>query len=756
MNEKQEQNQILKAAQQYVSNGFSVIPIVAGQKTPSIAWKKYQQQIAANDVIERWWYDGSKAGIAIVTGSISKLVVVDVDPKNGGEDSMKKLHLPPTHIVKTGGGGWHYYYAWPWNKPVPNIKGFLDGVDIEGEAAYVVVPPSKHPSGEIYTSITSLDDIIEAPEWLQKLEADEEKLWKKETNEIKEGERNQTAASVCGKILSALPENLWQTAGWGGLKEWNAELKQPLSEKELRAVFESIAKKAQSNDKLERESNQSVAKKILDLVLAQRPQFFHNDLEKAFAHIQVADHKEIHAINSLRFRNWAIRQYWRDENKPPKSEHVKQALDLIRSLAIFDGEKINLSNRVAGKDGSIFYDLTDDKWQVIKINSTGWKIVENPPIMFRRYTHQQSQIMPVIDGDISVVLQFVNLKDKHQQLLFLVYLVSCFVPDIPHPIPVLYGSQGAAKSTFLRVLRRIIDPSSLELLSFPTKKAQLVQQLSHHWAPYYDNVTTIPEWLSDSLCRAVTGEGFSKRELYTDDEDVIYSFKCCIGINGINIAAQKADLLDRSILFGLERIDSKQRKDETKFWNDFKELQPIIIGGVFNTLAKAIEIRPSIILEELPRMADFALWGCAIAKALGYEQEEFLTAYQANLDEQNEEAIREHPVATAVRSFMEKREYAEWQGSSTELLNVLEVIAEEQSINIKQKLWPKAPQALSRRLNEVKTNLNNIGIVINTSHGAKRLITISGDGINDNSDINEQATLDFIKENLDPTAHFID
>ena len=206
-----------------------------------------------------------------------------------------------------------------------------------------------------------------------------------------------------------------------------------------------------------------------------------------------------------------------------------------------------------------------------------------------------------------------------------------------------------------RTLRRLIDPSILETLTFPHDVNELVQKLSHHWAPLFDSATTLPLWLSDALCRAVTGEGFSKRALYTDDEDQIYHFQRCLGLNGINIVATRADLLDRSILIGLERIAPAGRR------------------------TKALQIKPAVQLEHLPRMADFACWGCAIARALGYNEVDFLNAYEGNRRTQNAEVLEGYPVAAAIMGLMVRR--PEWQGEPAELLQALDEVAERERIN---------------------------------------------------------------------------
>lgn len=172
-------------------------------------------------------------------------------------------------------------------------------------------------------------------------------------------------------------------------------------------------------------------------------------------------------------------------------------------------------------------------------------------------------------------------------------------------------------------------------------------------------------------------------------------------------------------------------------------------------------------------MADFCLWGCAIAEALGHNREVFLDAYKANIAKQNEEALHEHPIATAILALMKSQD--EWSGTPTELLGVLNGLAEKERINIHQKTWPKAPHVLTRRLNEVKTNLEAIGFsIVIGSIGTHRTVTIvhsknsvssvkaSGhDGADATDSISEanqqaQASLNFIREHLDPNAKFAD
>lgn len=459
----------------------------------------------------------------------------------------------------------------------------------------------------------------------------------------------------------------------------------------------------------EKEKKKSQADKLVEIA-EMDCRLFHDQFGDPYAQILVDGHLETWKVKSKHYKRWLCERMWEAEEKAPHSNALSSALNIIESKACFKGDTIQLENRVAEREEVIYCDLTNKKWQAVEITKTGWKVVDEPPILFRRYSHQQPQIHPAEQGDIKKLLKFINLQKKEQELLLLVYLVSCFIPDIPHPIPILYGPQGAAKTTTARMLRALIDPSSVGVLSMPSSINDLVQQLSHNYFAFFDNVTYLPDWSSDAFCRAVTGEGFFKRELYSDDEDIIYHFRRCIGLNGINLAAKKPDLLDRAILFKLDRITHEKRRGERDVWKEFEAVRPVILGGIFSALSKAMAIRADIELERLPRMADFTLWGCAIAEALGYSKDEFLNAYMDNIGEQHDEAILESPVASMVMVLMEASD--EWEGSPSDLLEVLTTKAEEEKLTTKGRSWPKAPAILSRRLNEAKTNLAEKGVMV--------------------------------------------
>ncbi len=710
----------------YLETGFSVIP-VGRDKKPIVEWKEYQTRLATEEEVRQWWTKSPTASIGIVTGKVSGISVVDVDAKSDGLETLKTLNLPMTWIVKTGGGGWHYYYQ--YHPDAPQGTALYQGVDCRNDGGYVVAPPSVHASGQKYEWSFVDGDRAEFPIHLF-TKNQIKKDWEKILQGTNEGGRNENATKVFGKLLRAFALNE-SASVWEIGVMWNQKNKPPLPEQELRAVFNSIQqaekrsrieKQNEKDEMKQRESQSSQLLKIIEqtdgLVL------FQNEYHDPHVRLPIGNHLEIWPCRSKSFRRWANKIFWDSTSKAISSEALNTALSVLEGKACFDGEEYTLFNRVASQSDAIWYDMANPDWQVIKITVAGWEVVSAPPIIFRRYAHQQAQVAPAIGGDVKRLLSFVNIADVDNQLLLLVFLVACYIPDFPHPLLSVHGAQGSAKSMLSRILRKLIDPSSIEAATFPRDANELTQLFSHHWSLFFDNVSALSTDTSDTLCKAITGDGFSKRELYSDDDDVIYSFRRCIGINGINLAITKPDLLERSILLELERIEPDKRCSEQELWKNFEIERPIILGGVFNAVSKAMAIRDSIQLPQLPRMADFALWGRAIAEALGYGQEAFTRAYIKNISGQNEQVLSESLVASAVRSLLES--IHQWEGTPSELLTLLTDIAKLNGVSVeKEKEWPKAANSLSRRLNELKTNLATDGIkLLHDNRNKKRIIIL--------------------------------
>jgi hypothetical protein len=456
---------------------------------------------------------------------------------------------------------------------------------------------------------------------------------------------------------------------------------------------------------------ESQASALVKLVLTESLSLFHDERREPYIRIRRGEAMVTLRLRSKDAKTWLSSLLWKDRAKAPSSEALSSALNVLEAEAN-EGEEHKLYNRVApGEDGSIWLDLCDEEWRAIHITTAGWEVVNHPPILFRRYSHQQPIPIPVHGGSLAPILDYANITHLGDQLLYVVATITCLIPGIPHVVMILFGPQGSGKTWALRTIRIIIDPSQLDLLSLPTRYSELVQNLDHNWCAFYDNVGSLPPWQSNVFCRAVTGGGVSKRQLYTDDDDVIYQYHRCVGLTDINIAAERGDLLQRSLLLGLDAIPKELRKTESELKAKLAQDQPKILGGILDVLVKALNLYPKIKLQSLYRMADFTLWGRAITEALGLDPQRFDEAYEANIEAQNLEAVRASPISDALVRLMESNPLG-WSGTMSQLYSELEAQAKELKISTRQKAWPKKPHVLSRILNELAPSLPAVSLKV--------------------------------------------
>ena len=428
------------------------------------------------------------------------------------------------------------------------------------------------------------------------------------------------------------------------------------------------------------------------------------------ARIPVDGHHVLHKVEGRPFKSWLTAAAYRALNRVPGSEALQSAINVLVAK-VHDAPRVELWNRCAYTgDGCFWLDMADPAWRAIRIDSEGWRVVDDPPPLFRRYTHQRPLPEPLRGGDFKELLSFVNLSSDQEAMLFLVSTIAAVLPHVPQPILILTGPQGSAKTTIARLRRDLIDPSYAPTTPLRRNLGEITQVLDHHYMPIFDNLSRVSEDQSDLLCTAATGGATSKRMLYSDDDDVFASFLRPIVLTGINLPASAPDLLDRALLIEPRRIQPAARREDAELKAAFEAVRPCLVGAMLDALSKAIGLHPSIELPSLPRMADFARWGTAIALALGFQQKEFLDAIRTNNDKQAQQAIDEDPLATALRNFAQK--HKNWTGTPTSLLNGL-----ERGADLSDDRWPIRSADLGRRLTALVTPLAQVGVHVTSKRG---------------------------------------
>lgn len=156
-----------------------------------------------------------------------------------------------------------------------------------------------------------------------------------------------------------------------------------------------------------------------------------------------------------------------------KRENVLQAIEILKGKALYENPKdIAVHIRVAKYNDCLWYDLGNKRNEAVVITDHGWEVVKNPPVLFISHKHQKPQCYPDKNGDVRKVLNYINIKKY--QTLFLCRLISCFIPEIPHVMPIFFGEKGAAKTTTCELLKNIIDPSVLKTLSIENRDSLMV------------------------------------------------------------------------------------------------------------------------------------------------------------------------------------------------------------------------------------------------------------------------------------------
>jgi len=426
-----------------------------------------------------------------------------------------------------------------------------------------------------------------------------------------------------------------------------------------------------------------------------------------FATIPIGGHRETRRIGTKAFRYWLQQQFWTKHKAAANSQAMQDAIGVLRGKALFDGPEHPVSVRLDDGGGTIWVDLANNEWQAVQINADGWKIVDMPPVRFIRPRGMLPLPMPERGGSVDELRPFLNVSTDEDWLLIVAWLIAALRPNGPYPVLGLHGEQGSAKTTTCRMLRELIDPNESALRCEPRDLRDLMIAASNGWIVALENLSSIPVWLSDALCRLSTGGGFLTRELYTDDEEKLFNTMRPVMVNGITELATRSDLLDRTVAITLPTIRDADRRDENRdLWPAFERAKSRILGSLLDAVSTALANVDDVELLCKPRMTDFAVWACAAVPAMNCEPDVFLAAYAGNREMANESAIESSIIAEPLLTLLDSRDL--WLGTATELKAALEDSADVRTV--KQKGWPSRPHVLSGELKRITPNLRRMGI----------------------------------------------
>ncbi|MGV3723559.1 MAG: hypothetical protein ACO1SX_21900 [Actinomycetota bacterium] len=477
--------------------------------------------------------------------------------------------------------------------------------------------------------------------------------------------------------------------------------------------------------------------RIVESFLASGAELFCTPDGESFVAFPVAEssrapeHFETHALRSKSVRGWIARQYYQETGKAPSAQPMQDAFMVLDGEARYNREQRPVFTRIApAPDGGILLDLGDAHWQAVHIGPDGWRVVPTPDVSFRRAEGLLPLPVPARGGSVERLAGFLNV-DPDELPLLVGYLVGCYNPRGPYACLEIRGEQGSAKSTAARLIRSLIDPNKAALRVEPRDPRDLAIAANNGWVIGYDNLSHMQPWLSDALCRLSTGGGFGVRKHYSDDEEALFDAQRPALWTGITEIAHRSDLVDRTIFLTLPTIPDYKRRTERDFWEAFEAERPAILGALLDAVSMALRNRDQIRPEQLPRMADFAVWVMAAEPALPWEAGTFLTAYNGNRKDANAGVLESSPIASLILPLAERSDQwgneVGWEGTSAELLACLEGEALDEVR--KAKSWPKTATALSSVLRRLSPNLRAEGVAVEFGKtNGKRWIRVSRGG----------------------------
>ena len=445
--------------------------------------------------------------------------------------------------------------------------------------------------------------------------------------------------------------------------------------------------------------------------------------DEVYAIVQINDHKETINLNSKKARQWLSHlNTIKFPGQIKGDEFYKNLLNSIIGETIFNNiNKSKIFQRIAQVNNKIYYDLGDPKWTIVEISRNGTQNLSYNEYMpvFRRSSTTSQQVKPVFSDENALdkltVLLCVSDKDR---LIFKIHIVAMFLQDCPIPVLALDGSAGSFKSTIAASIKRLVDPNGPKKednSSFMSSNIENLNiQLYNRYMCNFDNVSKITKEMSDLLCRAVNGSSNPKRELYTNSDEIILTYRSKIILNGIAPNLDETDLQERTIWYERIPAGKTKRLTEQEFEEKFQKLLPYVLGKIMKTLCRAIQIYSDVHQEVEPqaRMSDFEVWGEAISRSLGYEKKLFLIEHRDKINRDIVALKDAHPLIDCIVDLM--KDCSNYENTMSNLFTRLNDLASNLGINTASRFvrFPKQPNQLSKELKVVTPVMQKLGYAI--------------------------------------------
>jgi putative DNA primase/helicase len=462
---------------------------------------------------------------------------------------------------------------------------------------------------------------------------------------------------------------------------------------------------------------------------------WHSPDGEGFATVPLNGHCENWPLRSRAFRRWVTERVYTELGTAPGSQALEDLLNVLEAKAYVKGPKQCPWGRVGARGGRHYIDLGDPGWRVIEIRPNGWDVISGEGLPFVRSPRKGESCEPEAGYSVEELLPFVNVASD-DFVLIVAWLVAALRDRPPYPVLLFTSEHGSGKTTLVRLLRSLVDPSVLESQGPPSSERDLIVSAQNTHVIALDNMSHLSSEFGDAIARISCGVGSAYRMLHTDREENIFAggrpfILCSIPA----ITEKRADVNDRSLVIHLPSILDNKRRPEDELNADWEIARPRVLGALCTALSSALRMLGETRLERYGRMADFEKFMNAAEPGLGWEPGTFSAAYEANRRDAAGAAFEADVIAVAIGDFIRKVHQSGWSGTATELLDCLVntqvrgadgLLVPMVSESVKRsKEWPTTAQGLGNRIRRAKPLLRqHRGIIVEHKHSGERTITI--------------------------------
>jgi len=471
-----------------------------------------------------------------------------------------------------------------------------------------------------------------------------------------------------------------------------------------------------------RRSDKPESEKLYELVEHTERALWRTPDGRGFATVRRRNSDEHLRIKSKPFRTWLSDAYRRAYGRVPNGGALANAIEALEAFALERGQQIEVAVRLGRVGDTIYYDLGNAEREIVEITSEGWHITKTAPIRFHRPPNHRPVPTPTRGSSVESLRALGTFRnDDDNFVLFVAWILAALRGRKPYPILIIEGEHGAAKSTHTLLARQCVDPASPPMRSAPADERSLAIAARQTHVVALDNLSIVAAWLSDALCRMSTGSGFGTRQLYTDEDEIVFDQARPLILNGITELATRSDLRDRSFKLNLPAIDEESRRTEDEVWDRVNADLPGIMGAVFDALAMALRDFRHTSISKSPRMADVARWVAAAEPALGWPRGTFVSALARSRASEVLQAIEHDAVASAIHAYAIKQRH--WIGTPTALLELLTSEVSQRTQWSPE--WPDTVRKFSDRVRRAIPDLRRVGVVVECGRSDARWIEIT-------------------------------